>query len=197
MKKEEVKVGEVYLVKVSNRLVPVMLDENYVLGGWLGTNLVTNKRVRIRSAAKLRRHLQAGEVENTLSARNSANGATNTAEANAATTAIERATCASVAACCATREATQDATGPEVTTTKKKMSLLDAAYLVLKELDGEALGCKEIVTRAIARGLWNAGRGKTPASSLNAAIQREITALGDESRFTKSARGRFKCVAQV
>lgn len=70
VKKADVKVGDVYAMKVSGKLTRVRIDEVLPLGrvltgrthrskhsGWLGTNLNTNKQVRIKSAAKLRLHI--------------------------------------------------------------------------------------------------------------------------------------------
>lgn len=55
MKKNEVVVGKTYMVKVSGRVVPVKLDSVSRYGGWVGTNTVTGREVRIHTAAKLRR----------------------------------------------------------------------------------------------------------------------------------------------
>lgn len=57
MRKHEVEIGQVYLVKVSQKLVPVRIDNKSIYGGWFGTNLKTARQVRIKSAAKLRRIL--------------------------------------------------------------------------------------------------------------------------------------------
>jgi len=55
MRKKDVVVGNVYMMKVSNRIVPVRLDSEATYGGgWHGTNLNTNRKVRIRTAGKLR-----------------------------------------------------------------------------------------------------------------------------------------------
>lgn len=54
MRKAEVKVGRVYAAKVSNRMVPVRLDSESPYGGWNGTNLATDRKVRIKTAARLR-----------------------------------------------------------------------------------------------------------------------------------------------
>lgn len=54
MKKDEVKVGETYLAKVSDKVVPVRLDAENPRGGWDATNMATNKKVRIKSAQRLR-----------------------------------------------------------------------------------------------------------------------------------------------
>ncbi len=54
MKKDEIKVGGTYLVKVSDRVVPVRIDAESAHGGWDATNLRTQKPVRIKGARRLR-----------------------------------------------------------------------------------------------------------------------------------------------
>lgn len=54
MKKAEVKVGEVYAVKVSDNMAPVVIDEEHPKGGWTGTNQETNRQVRVKTAQRLR-----------------------------------------------------------------------------------------------------------------------------------------------
>ena len=54
MKKRDVKVGLVYAAMISNKLVPVRLDSESIYGGWNATNLRTNRKVRIKTAGKLR-----------------------------------------------------------------------------------------------------------------------------------------------
>jgi hypothetical protein len=54
MKAKDVVVGATYMVKVSGKLAPVRLDRESVFGGWDGTNLVTGRPVRVRTAARLR-----------------------------------------------------------------------------------------------------------------------------------------------
>lgn len=73
------------------------------------------------------------------------------------------------------------------------MSGLDAAAKVLADA-GEPLNCKTIVERAVEKGYWKSG-GKTPASTVYAAILREIQKKGDASRFVKAERGMFKIKA--
>jgi len=53
------------------------------------------------------------------------------------------------------------------------------------------MNCPELVKAATERGLWQPMAGKTPASTLYAAILREIRDKGDASRFTKADRGKF------
>lgn len=71
------------------------------------------------------------------------------------------------------------------------MSLLDAAAHLLSLGSGDAMRCKGIVDLAVQRGLWQPGKGKTPAATLHAAVSREINAKGDASRFVKAERGKF------
>lgn len=59
MKKTEVEIGAVYVMKVSNKLVPVRIDRVSSFQGWTGTNLRTDREVQIRSARKLRRKLDS------------------------------------------------------------------------------------------------------------------------------------------
>lgn len=54
MKKQDVVIGQVYIVKVSRRLTRVRLESVCQFGGWNGTNISTGRAVRIRSAARLR-----------------------------------------------------------------------------------------------------------------------------------------------
>jgi len=54
MKKNEVKLGCEYIVKVSGRLAHVRIDRENPHGGWDATNLATKKSVRIKSAQRLR-----------------------------------------------------------------------------------------------------------------------------------------------
>jgi hypothetical protein len=48
------------------------------------------------------------------------------------------------------------------------------------------MGCKELI-----EGLWKSPGGQTPWATLHAAIAREITKKGKESRFRKAQRGKF------
>ena len=71
----------------------------------------------------------------------------------------------------------------------KRTSGLDAAVQVLGEA-GEPMGCKVMVEKMLAEKLWQT-KGKSPASTIYAAIIREIAAKGDKARFKKTDRGRF------
>jgi len=72
---------------------------------------------------------------------------------------------------------------------EKKSSGLDAAAQVLKDA-GEPMRCGDMVEKMLATGMWKTG-GKTPAATIYAAIIREISTKGVESRFKKTDRGLF------
>lgn len=56
MKKEEIKINHVYNVLVSSKVQPVRIDRAADPGfsGWWGTNLLTMRKIRIKSAARCR-----------------------------------------------------------------------------------------------------------------------------------------------
>uniref|UniRef100_A0A6M3XT58 Uncharacterized protein n=1 Tax=viral metagenome TaxID=1070528 RepID=A0A6M3XT58_9ZZZZ len=55
MKKYEIKIGGIYIAKISQKLTRVRVEEAHGNGGWYATNMETGRQVRIKSAAKLRR----------------------------------------------------------------------------------------------------------------------------------------------
>lgn len=54
MKKSQVQLGGRYTVRVSGRLVSVLLVAESRHGGWIGRNEATGRDVRIRTAGRLR-----------------------------------------------------------------------------------------------------------------------------------------------
>jgi hypothetical protein len=72
----------------------------------------------------------------------------------------------------------------------KRVSALDAAAQILGS-SKEPMSCQELITMMAEKGLWSSPNGKTPASTLYAAICREINVKGSESRFKKAERGKF------
>jgi hypothetical protein len=71
-----------------------------------------------------------------------------------------------------------------------KSSALDAAARVLRE-SGQPMSCPELIERMAAKGYWSSPKGKTPSSTLYAAIARELKLKGAASRFIKTGPGRF------
>jgi hypothetical protein len=177
MKKEQIKLGGTYLAKVTDKVVPVRLDAENPHGGWDATNLVTNKKVRIKSAQRLRGPAPERDAKQRAKA---------VAESQAADASINaHAVPAEAAAPAMQTRAKKMAAEPKA----RKPSGLDAACEVLKAR-GEPMTCKAIVEEMLARGMWATG-GKTPASTLHAAICREIQAKAGEARFKKTDRGQF------
>ncbi len=54
MNKADVNIGGEYLAKVTNKVVTVRIDAEDASGGWNATNLSTGKKVRIKTAGRLR-----------------------------------------------------------------------------------------------------------------------------------------------
>lgn len=177
MKSSDVQMGATYLVKVADNLVPVKLTREHPSGGWEGASEKTGKTIRIKSAQRLRKRLADA-------ANPAAHGATPTVkptkEAKAET---GRDT--------GERDANGGQGGGDAAATGKAMSLLDAAAHILSLGTGDPMRCKDIVDLVVKRQLWTPGKGKTPTSTLYAAILREITTKGDEGRFVKTERGKF------
>ena len=73
---------------------------------------------------------------------------------------------------------------------KGQLSGINAAYEVLKEA-GEPMNIKAIMEKINERGLAKL-EGKTPGSTISAALQMEIKRKGDTSRFVKAGKGLFR-----
>ena len=57
MKSKDVREGATYAVKVSGKVVPVLITGPSGYGGWWGLNQLTERTVRIRSAQRCRAEL--------------------------------------------------------------------------------------------------------------------------------------------
>ena len=173
MKKNEVQVGGVYSAKVSDKVVEVRIDAENRSGGWDATNLATNKKVRIKSAQRLRAVVGGESAEPATPAEREAPAS----ETPAAAPKAKK-----------TRKAKQaDATAED---NGKKVSCLDAAARVLAEA-GEPLNAKQMIEAITTKGYWTSPAGKTPHATLYSAILREITVKGNDARFRKTERGKF------
>jgi hypothetical protein len=167
MKKSTIKTGEVYQVKVSGKLTDVRILGGNPHGGWDGVNIATNKPVRIKSGARLRKPVS-----------------------QKARQAVKDATKIATTAQVATETQKPTAAGPKKQRATTKPGGLTAAVKVLAEAN-EPLNCQEMVKRMLEKGYWKTD-GKTPASTINAAIAREIKTKGQASRFRKVERGKFE-----
>jgi hypothetical protein len=79
---------------------------------------------------------------------------------------------------------------PKTVATTKPLSAVAAAARVLAE-SGQPMSCPELIAQMAAKGYWSSPAGKTPASTLYAALLREINTKKDASRFRKTDRGKF------
>jgi len=177
MKKNEVKVGSAYLAKVSDKVVPVRITGTSGHGGWDAVNEATGKKVRIKSAQRLR-----GPAPG-------AGKAVAAAAPTAAPTAAQGAKPDGKAA----KDTKVAPKAPKAKRAAKKrdgLSGLDAGAKVLA-LAGKPMNTKQMVEKMLADGLWKTG-GKTPAATIYAAILREVRAKGKDARFRKVERGKFE-----
>ena len=71
--------------------------------------------------------------------------------------------------------------------------MMAAAFQVLQDRK-LAMTCTEIIDVLATEGLWASPGGKTPASTLYAAISRRIKDLGKASPIRKTERGKFGIV---
>jgi len=100
-----------------------------------------------------------------------------------------------------TEAAASEASRPAAKKTKakankpKKLSALDAAAQVLATR-GEQMTAPELIAAMADQKLWTSPNGKTPAATLYAAMLREITTKGKESRFARPERGKFASTAK-
>jgi len=214
MKKHEVKLGGEYIAKVSGRLAHVRIDRENPHGGWEATNLATKKSVRIKSAQRLRAEAGVSKAEvkaaKTAVAAQVGAGAKPAAEspkdAKAAPTAARgeaKAALGRVAKDVSKVLGVPVAVAPDAKAEKvakaakpkgeRKPGILTLAADVLRDAKAP-MDCKAIVEKVIAKGLWQT-KGKTPHSTLYAAIIREIAAKGKEARFHKTDRGMFELSA--
>jgi hypothetical protein len=199
MKKNEVKVGQCYRVKVNHNIAEVRITGENPYGGWDGVNVATNRGVRIKTAQRLQ-GLVSRPAKRTV-----ARTMEEAQVADADTTTSRVMTKAEYEAQAATPAADVGAGAeipvqPEPTAKgrprrakgedgAKRPSGLDAAAAVLAEA-GKPMNANEMVDRMLSTGMWKTG-GKTPASTIYAAIIREISIKGDQARFRKVERGKF------
>ena len=206
MKKNDVKVGETYHVKVSGSVADVRITGENPHGGWDGVNVTTNRKVRIKSPQRLRGKSPARpggkrvvtKAEYEAEAKREADiakavDAVETGDLAKGVTVPTGAKKAKKAAKDAKPAAERD-TGEPAAKGAKRPSGLDAAAQVLADAD-EPLSVKEIVASMLERKLWQTS-GKTPSATIYAAMTREIAAKGGDARFRKVARGKFELAAK-
>ena len=210
MKKNEVNIGETYRSKVSGNVVDVRITAENPRGGWDGVNVATKRKVRIKSAQRLRglapqrpakRKAIASPAQH-ASAPKVVTKEQYEAQAKEESKAVGKPT--------EVRPRGENSPKTEEDTAKpakrdtggrgarggdpdgKRLSGLDAAAQILADAK-QPLTAKEIVEQMLAKDLWQTN-GKTPAATIYAAMIREIANKGDKARFRKVERGKFKLV---
>ena len=199
MKKNEIKIGQAYMAKVNNSEAPVRIDAESRHGGWDAKNLVSGRKVRIKTAQRLHRQCTQADLANL-------ERPTPKRRAKTATVAATSPTVATVAK--APAQANEKPTAPEARDTgqtgakvakaskptkTKKISGVTAAFMVLVDA-GKELGVKKIIEIAAEKGWWKSNAA-TPHATVYAAIIREISTKDDKSRFQRGKnRGTFRAV---
>ena len=149
MKKNEVKVGGMYVAMVSDKLVTVRIDSTHSKGGWNATNTATGKRIRIKSAQRLR-GVAGGRGKKS-----------ETPEASEAAVATdEKAKSPNKAA--TGKAKSKKADGGQ---NPKRVSALDAAAQVLAQAE-RPMRAQELIAAMAQQGLWSSPAGKTPHATL-------------------------------
>ncbi len=164
MKKSDVHIGKQYTAKVTHKLVVVEILNENPHGGWDARNLSTGKRVRIKSAQRLRGFAKGAPVSPPVA----------TQEPSPSQPATEA-----------------KSTHTSQPAPNKRLSALDAATQVLAEAD-EPMNCRQLIEAMTEKDYWHPkNAGKTPQNTLHAAISKEIKTKGSDSRFAKVGRGQF------
>lgn len=199
VKKSDVKVGGEYVAKVSDKLTTVKITGESRHGGWDAKNVKTGKEVRIKSAQRLRGSAAAPKepakgAEAAPKAGKPCGTCTNCR--NGAPQLCQGAPVANGKA--ATVKDTKTATKRAVAHVgapagkEKRLGALAAAAKILKDAKAP-MGARDIMKAILEKGLWTT-KGATPASTLYAAMTREITAKGKDARFRRAAepKGAFE-----
>jgi hypothetical protein len=183
MKKDEIEVGGLYAAKVSDRIVKVRIDSSNTRGGWNATNTATGKRIRIKSAQRLRRAVASDPGKHCAKSA----GHSSQPEVNPT---VEVITGQPISNHRAPRNG-KKGRKPDGKDKPKRTSALDAAAEVLKKASNP-MRAQEMIAAMGEQGLWTSPNGRTPHATLHAAIIREIRAKGGEARFRKTQRGQFE-----
>jgi hypothetical protein len=205
MKKSEVKIGGVYSAKVSDKVVQVRIDATNRHGGWNATNLVTKKKIRIKSAQRLRAAVKAPKTispPRTAKPLDPNRCATPRCKGEPALTHLGKPLCQKCWDRLCEDDAPKSTAGGDGKRAKKagarkssdakpkRMGVLSAAAQLL-QAEGKPMRAKELIDAIAAKGLWTSPKGKTPEATLYAAMIREVTNKGNAARFKRVDRGLF------
>ncbi len=199
MKQNEIKIGETYTAKVSDRLTKVHIDSKHSSGkGWNATNLATQKRIHITSAERLRasaapaKEPAKAEVPKPEAPKAAMPKPDQSPTAKPPTKVIP-------AAKAPAPDATRAKRGGDTArgdAKPKRMGALEAAAEVLKQA-GRPMRATELIVAMAEQGLWESPAGSTPHATLYAAMLREARDKCAAARFKKVDRGLFAFNAEA
>ena len=196
MKKNEVKIGQAYMANVTGNEAPVRIDAENKNGGWDAKNLVSGRKVRIKTAQRLHRpctQADLANIERPTPKRRTKTATVATTTPTAATVAKAPAPAPQKANEPKGRDTAQTVAKTAKAKKPKKISGLTAAFMVLVDADAE-LGVKKIIEIAAEKGWWKSDAA-TPHATVYAAIIREISTKDDKARFKRGTkRGTFRAV---
>jgi hypothetical protein len=202
--KKTVELGLVYSCKTGGSYVPVRIDKGAGKGRYGGMSMTDGKPVKVHAKdirgdgqtcrdwhlSKQKTGADDGQEKAQEALKSAAKVASKVLGIPVGVVAPKKAASdAKVADVGAGSKKSAKADKPAKAREKKRPSGLDAAAKVLAEVD-EPLNTKQMVERMLAKGLWKTS-GRTPASTIYAALIREIAAKGREARFRKVERGKF------
>jgi len=174
--KEEIRLGQCWMVRLAKRDLCVRLESHNPDGGWIARVMSHGRKVTIKNVAQLIQRCDKVTIHTVAE----------TTKPNRRSRAVPppvgpkaRKPISKMNKVVA--EPVREPLGP--------LSLLDAAAVVLRE-SRAALSTREIIAMVVERNLWEPA-GSTPWATLNAALNRDIAANGAESRFSKKERGKY------
>ena len=173
----EIKPGQCWIAKLCKIESPVRIEIKNTNGTFVARSLVNGRKCKIKNSGQLLRLCTDTDVIETamsIHPNRRTRAAAPPPKENAVSTRPSKSVIAAVK-------------GSKLPTSIK--TLLDATAAVLKE-SRQGLTTREIMNEITKRKLWKT-TGVTPWATLNAALNRDMTANGSQSRFQKKDRGKY------
>lgn len=183
MNSSEVRLGQCYFARLSERSTQVRIERVAPGGGWIARVLSHGKHAKIKSADQLLRLCDEGEIAAVVRGIEPNRRSLVEPVTELPPFVFENKEGEILPAPPSPKriKISEPPPGP--------MSLLDATAYVLKAAK-KALSTREIIELIVTRSLWSPS-GLTPWATLNAALNRDIAANGEQSRFVKLERGKY------
>lgn len=222
MQASDVEIGAVYLMKMTDKETQVRIEREHEDGGWVGTNLNTNRSVRVKSAGELRSKVkrpgnEPGTVE-TAKATEKETSAEGTEKPRRR--AKKKLTKKDRQALQAQSKADQEnarlrdqreESSDGMTASERAMAESEPAQSAsesMRSAKPKKIGCLDAAVQVlqdadepmtctqimeqILQRELWSTNGRTPAATLYSAILREIQRKGGDARFVLAERGKFK-----